>query len=328
MNTIMTVAVTGATGFVGRYVVRELLRQGYAVKALARDRAKTRGILPEKARVVVGDVLNQADVDELLQGCQACINLVGIIREVRSPGNTQTFRSLHVKAPRLLVSRCEALGVTRFIEMSALGARDTGVSEYQRTKWEGEQAVRLSELEWTIFRPSLIHGPDGEFVKTAKGWVSGHEAPWVFIPYFTRTVEDKRVPLGPVSQVDPMIQPVAVQDVARAFVAALATPESIGEVYNLVGSEVLSWPRMLTQMRDQLPGGNPTLKPVGLPGEVGAIGAMIAGHLGMGAMLPFDAGMAKMGAEDSTAGLEKFKAHFGFTPAAFSEVFSTYASRV
>ncbi|MFA6046157.1 MAG: NAD(P)H-binding protein [Phycisphaerales bacterium] len=328
MNTISTVAVTGATGFVGRYVVRELLRQGYAVKALARDRGKAKGILPDKARIVVGDVLNQADVDELLQGCQACINLVGIIREVREAGKTQTFRGMHVQAPRMLVSRCEALGVKRFIEMSALGARDTGVSEYQRTKWEGEQVIRLSELEWTIFRPSLIHGPDGEFVKTAKGWVSGQSAPFIFIPYFSRIVEDKRVPLGPVDFVDPLIQPVAVQDVARAFVAALATPASVGEIYNLVGSEVLSWPKMLTQMRDQIPGANTNLRPVGLPGEVGAIGAFAAGKLGLGALLPFDEGMARMGAEDSTASLDKLKAHFGFTPAPFSEVFSTYAARV
>lgn len=328
MNTISTVAVTGATGFVGRYVVRELLRQGYAVKALARDRAKAKGVLPEKARIVVGDVLNQADVDELLQGCQACINLVGIIREVRAPGKTQTFRAIHVQAPRLLVARCDALGVARVIHMSALGARDTGVSEYQRTKWEGEQAWRLSELEWTIFRPGLIHGPDGEFVRTAKGWVSGSSAPYVFIPYFSRIVEDKRVPLGPINFVDPVVQPVAVQDVARAFVAALATPASVGEIYNLVGSEVLSWPRMLTQMRDQIPGGSPNLRPLGLPGEVGAIGALVAGKLGLGSLLPFDEGMARMGAEDSTASLDKLKAHFGFTPAPFSEVFATYAARV
>lgn len=328
MNTISTVAVTGATGFVGRYVVRELLRQGYAVKALARDRGKAKAVLPEKARVVMGDVLNQADVDELLQGCQACINLVGIIREVRAAGKTQTFRGMHVQAPRLIASRCEALGVTRVVHMSALGARDTGVSQYQRTKWEGEQSLRLSELDWTIFRPGLIHGPDGEFVQTAKQWVGGQSAPWIFLPYFTRVVEDKRVPLGPVNFVDPVVQPVAVQDVARAFVAALATPASVGEIYNLVGSEVLSWPEMLTQMRDQIPGANPNLRPVGLPGEVGAIGAFAATKLGFGSLLPFDEGMARMGAEDSTASLDKLKAHFGFTPAPFGEVFSSYASHV
>lgn len=328
MNTISTVAVTGATGFVGRYVVRELLRQGYAVKALARDHAKAKGVLPEKARVVGGDVLNQADVDELLQGCQACINLVGIIREKRGSGNTQTFRGIHVQAPRVLVSRCEALGVGRFVHISALGARDTGVSEYQRTKWEGEQVVRLSELEWTIFRPGLIHGPDGEFVRTATGWVRGHSAPFIFLPYFTCTVEDTRVPLGPVKVIDPHVQPVAAQDVARAVVAALATPASIGEIYNLVGSESLSWPQMLVQMRDHIPGANRSLRPIGLPCHVGAIGAMIAARLGLGAMLPFDVGMARMGAEDSTASLDKLKSHFGFTPAPFSEVFNGYAGRM
>ena len=79
----------------------------------------------------------------------------------------------------------------------------------------------------------------------AKQWAGGHAAPYIFMPYFARQVEDKRVPLGPVKTVDPRIAPVAVEDVARAFVGCLENPKAFGELYNLAGSETLTWPQML-----------------------------------------------------------------------------------
>ncbi len=328
MSTISTVAVTGATGFVGRWVVRELLAKGYQVRALVRDRAKARRVLPESVACVTGDVLDAARVDELLAGAQACINLVGIIREVRTPGNTQTFEGLHTRAPRLLVDRCQALGVRRFVHMSALGVRDVGVSEYQRTKWEGEAAVRVSTLDWTIFRPGLIHGAEGEFMRLAKTWCTGHEAPWFFIPYFAREVEDLRVPLGSVTLTAPRVQPVAVQDVAVAFVRCLGTPATIGEIYNLVGPETLTWPELLGEVRDHVHGANRDLEPVGIPASAAAWGAKAASAVGLGALLPFDEGMARMGAEDSTASLDKVKTDLALNPAPFRAAFREYAHSI
>ncbi|MDX2131481.1 MAG: NAD(P)H-binding protein [Planctomycetota bacterium] len=328
MSTITTVAMTGATGFVGGYVVRELLARGYGVRALVRDRAAARSSLPGSVTLVEGDILDERRVDELLGGAQACVNLAGIIREVRTGGRAQTFERVHTRAARLLVERCTALGVRRFVQMSALGVRDVGVSEYQRTKWEAEQAVRLSELDWTIFRPSLIHGPEGEFVRLAKGLCSGHEAPWVFIPYFAREVEDVRVPLGPVTLVAPRVQPVWVQDVAGAMVRSLGTPAAVGEIYNLAGGEVLTWPEMLREVRDHVHGANRDLEPMGVPSVAAAWGAKAAGAVGLGGLLPFDEGMARMGAEDSTASVVKATEDLEFRASGFRATFRAYAGAV
>lgn len=328
----MTVAVTGSTGFVGRHMVRALLERGHTVRALVRSRSKAEMVLPrgkgDKLVLVAGDIGEARAVTELLEGADACINLLGIIREVRGRGVSQTFKKIHVEAARHLVHGCERGGVKRYLQMSALGVSDTGRSEYQKTKFEAETIVRLSTLDWTIFRPSLVHGPESEFIQMAKGWVTGRDAPWVFIPYFQRWVEDKRVPLGPMNKHDPVVAPVHVDDVAAAFCDALEKPESIGEIYNLVGSEELSFPEMLRWIRDHVPYGNASLEPFGIPGPFAAGVAKAAGFIGMGDTLPFDEGMALMGSENSRASLDKAVAHLGFTPRAFRGSFQKYAAEV
>ena len=276
--------------------------------------------------LITGDARNDADVAELVNGAAACINLIGIIRENRAA--RKTFRELHVNATRRLVHACEKAGAARFIQMSALGASDTGVAEYQRTKFEGEAIVRQSQLDWTIFRPSLIHGLGGEFIEEAASWCSGHVQPWIFLPYFRKMTEDKRVPLGSMNESDPMVQPIAVQDVAWAFAESLDNPRAVGEVYNLAGSEVLSWPEMLEWIRDHTPGANAGLKPFGIPGKLAALGAKAAGLIGLGGLLPHDEGMALMGSQDSTASLDKARNHLKFSPRPFRSTFAAYAGQL
>jgi NADH dehydrogenase len=317
---------------VGRYIVRELLQRGYGVRGLVRSREKARAALPSGAglSLVVGDVSEQGVVDRLLDGAWACINLLGILRESRGElgARPQTFQRIHVDATRLLVHRCEDQGVERYVQMSALGVSDTGVSDYQRTKFEAEMIVRLSSLDWTIFRPSIIHAPESEFIQMCKEWAAGHAAPYVFMPYFTRQVEDKRVPLGPVQSVDPKVAPVAVEDVARAFASSLENANTVGEVYNVVGSQTLTWPEMLRTIRDNVHGAHDEQPVFGIPGEAAAHMAALAKHVGLGGVLPFDEGMARMGAQDSVASLTKFREDFGFEPAGFRESFVQYASTV
>jgi NADH dehydrogenase len=330
---ISTVAVTGATGFVGREMVRALAGDGYSVRALVRSRGRANEALGElldsstaRVEVVEGDVLDPATARELVRGAQACVNLVGIIREDRRRG--VTFARMHVDAPRVLTHACRNEGVKRFIHMSALGASPTGVSEYQRSKFEGEQAVRRVGLEWTVLRPSLIHGTGSEFIRMARKWCLGAAAPFVFLPYFTGGSEDQRVPLGGVNPTDPRVAPVSVEDVCDAFVRALRAPASVGEIYNLCGSEVLTWPQMLRHMKKHIPGALPGLEPFGIPSEFAAIKARVAKMLGMGQFLPFDEGMARMSAEDSTADTTKAREHLGWIGQPFREGFATYAARI
>ncbi len=224
------VLVTGASGFVGGHVVRELVGRGFTAICLVRDEAKLAarlGPLESEAIVPVqGSVFNEQDLARCLEHADAAIHLVGIITE--SGGANQTFHRVHVEATRSVVKACEAAGVRRYVHMSALGTRpgEFEVSPYHQTKWQAEQAVRDSELDWTIFRPSLIHGPDGEFMQMMK--------------YFA--TPSLRQPVMPFfGEGRSRVQPVHVKDVARCFVRALESDDTIHGEYELGGSEVYTW---------------------------------------------------------------------------------------
>jgi len=331
------IAVTGASGFVGRHVVRELISRGHRVRAFALDQAKAEAVLPvdDGVEIVdarpllrgrrsgavdrsVGRLLADAEPDlrgpgaeaASMDGCVACVHTIGIIRETRG----RSFQSTHVDAARHVVGACEAAGVGRYIHISALGVRPEGVSEYQRSKFEGERIVRASSLEWTIFRPGFIHGPGSEFLKIARGWVTGRSAPFLFLPYFTR------------GKVEPVLSPVSASDIAWACAEAIETDETVGEVYNLVGPDVVTWPELLTALRDRITNAKPGISPRGLPGERAAKIAWAARMVGLRDALPYDEGMALMATEDSLASPDKARADFGFEPHGFVETLDGYAA--
>lgn len=324
---IKTVAVTGATGFVGSAVVAELIRRGFGVRALVRDRKKAASVLPRASDgaaigLVEGDIHDGVSAGALLDGAQACIHLIGILREARGG---VTFHRMHVASTRIIVEACQKAGIKRYLHMSALGVSDRGICPYQTTKWEAEQIVRRSGLDWTIFRPGLIHGAKSDFMKTATQWVKGETQPWFFLPYFTRGSEEKGVPLGGVTRVIPVVQPVAVEDVAIAYASALERNGAIGETYNLVGAEKISWPELLHEIRDQVHGANENLNAFGVPSEAAAIQATAAQFVGLGSLLPFDRGMALMGGQDGIAETEKVKAQLGLNARPFRSSFRRYA---
>lgn len=320
-----TVAVTGATGFVGGHVVRALLERGWKVHALGNSREKAAGLRQhEGVSVFIGDINDGALLAEATRGCDAVIHLVGIIRESKG----KRFESLHVDATRNVLAACSRNGVRRYLHMSALGVDAEGKTEYQRSKFKAEMLVRGSELDWTIFRPSLIHGPGGEFTQMLAQWCRGEIAPWVGIPYFRRPVTEQRVPFGGVDYVDPTVQPIVVTDVANYFADALERPHTIGEVFNLVGGEELSWPAMLEFVHERVPHAKEGLKPLWAPADIAALQAQAAGFIGLGDLLPFDAGMATMGAEDSASSLDRTNAYFDRVPASFTDSFPAYAGKL
>jgi NADH dehydrogenase len=324
-NTKGAVAVTGAGGFVGQQVVRTLLDRGYTVHALAHSRDKAAALRQrEGVTVTVGDINDTQALDELLRGCDAAIHLVGIIRETK----TKRFDKLHVQATRSMLAACKRRGVGRYLHMSALGVDDEGATEYQRTKFKAEQEVRTSELDWTIFRPSLIHGPNGEFTQMLAQWCRGEIAPWVGIPYFRRPETEERVPFGGVDYIDPQVQPIVVTDVAAYFVDALEKPDTIGEIFNLVGAERLTWPAMLEFAHEHVPHAKEGLRPLWAPADISALQAKAAKFVGLGNLLPFDEGMATMGAQDSTSSLERIHAFFDREPIGFTQAFPAYAKKL
>lgn len=207
--------VTGGTGFVGKAVVRALQAHGFIVRCLVRPGSEPDLKGFEAIERVPGDVLTPKGLVASMQGCAAVIHLVGIIRE--HPGLGVTFERLHAVATANMVEATQAARVRRYLYISALGTRPNARSRYHQTKWEAEERVRGSGLEWTIFRPSVIYGPgDG------------------FVTMLARMV--RRLPVVPViGNGKYQLQPVPVEQVAEAFARALTREGTAGQTYEVGG---------------------------------------------------------------------------------------------
>ena len=217
----MKVLVTGATGFVGGEIARQLKAAGHSLRVLARNPRAPRVqelVTGCGADVHPGDVLAAASLEGAFQGIEAVIHLVGIISEV----GESRFERVHTGGTRNLTTAAQRAGVRRFIHMSALGTRSDAASRYHRSKWAAEEVVRHSGLQFTIFRPSLIYGPRDQFVN----------------------LYAKIIRLSPVVPLlgSPSVrfQPVPVEAVAAAFARSLDEPKSLGQTYDLCGPEPLT----------------------------------------------------------------------------------------
>ncbi len=205
------VLVLGGSGFIGRHVVAALVRSGtkVTVPSRRRERAKHLILLPT-VDVIETDILAPGVLERLVRGHDAVINLIGVL-------HGPDFTTAHVEIPRAVVAACRATGVKRLVHMSALGAALDGPSAYQRSKGEGEQAVLdARDLEVTVFRPSVVFGPEDRFLNT-----------FACLARFTAVLA---VPCP-----DARFQPVYVGDVANAIVTSLDLPDAHGRSYELAG---------------------------------------------------------------------------------------------
>ncbi|MGN6505775.1 MAG: NAD(P)H-binding protein [Tepidisphaeraceae bacterium] len=302
-----SIFLTGGSGFVGSAVLEALLRRGHRVNALVRDRAIER----EGVTSFKGDLFDDAALDAGLAGCDAVIHLVGIIREDASRG--QTFERIHRDGAIRVMQRAQAAGVRRFVLMSALGANAQSKSDYARTKFAAETFLRSTDLEWTIFRPSVIHGPRGEFMRMLADWSFGRSLPYVYMPYFGT---------GLVGHTAKKLQPVFVDDVARAFVESLERPETIGQIIPLVGATVLDWPQMYDVVSGELLG-----KPKLAVGHPIWYMKMLT-YLAPAKWLPFNRSQVIMAGEDNVADVAETERLLGFRPAGFDENFRQYAQQL
>src|SRR5207249_271971 len=147
---------------------------GYSVRALGHRQPVA--VHAERVQPVRASLFDRTTLAEQMRGCDAVIHLVGIIME--RPAKGSTFPLIHVEGTKAVVDAAKAAGVSRYLHMSALGTRPDAVSEYHKTKYAAEQYVQHSGLDWTIFRPSLIHGPKGEFMRMEAKWARKRAAPF------------------------------------------------------------------------------------------------------------------------------------------------------
>ena len=234
MATRSVATVFGGSGFIGRYVVKRLLHQGYVVRVAVRD---PEGALFLKPAGAVGQtvplfasVTNEATVQRAVEGATLVVNLVGILSESRRGA----FRAVHAEGAGRVARLSAAAGASRLVHLSAIGADPQSPSGYGSSKAAGEAAVREAFPTATILRPSVVFGPEDAFFNRFAAMA-------------------QLLPFMPVISGNTKMQPVYVADVADAVMAGLVRPDAAGGVFELGGPrvwtfrEILAWILKLTQ---------------------------------------------------------------------------------
>jgi uncharacterized protein YbjT (DUF2867 family) len=221
------VAVIGASGFIGRYVVKRLAARGIVIAAVVRNVEAAKLLLPmgdvgQIARLGA-NLLDDARLAAAIAGAEAVINLVGILHE----SGSQRFDAIHHEGPARLGALATAAGVKRLVHISALGADPAAPSAYGRSKAAGEQALRASFPGATILRPSIVFGPEDAFFNR-----------------FARLAQ--LLPALPlIGGGTTRFQPVYVGDVADAVMAALDDRASAGQTYELGGPRIYTFKALM-----------------------------------------------------------------------------------
>jgi NADH dehydrogenase len=223
-----SILVIGGSGFIGSHIVAQLAATGRRVIVPTRrpHRARHLTVLPT-VQLVEADVYDPLALDRLMQHADAVVNLVGVLHSSGGTPWGPAFERAHVELPRRLVAACQRQRVKRFLHMSALGADQHGPSMYQRSKAAGEKImIEARGLELTSFRPSVVFGPEDNFLNMFAQLQSV-------------------LPVLALGGVQTKFQPVFVGDVAQAFVQALENVDTIGQTYELVGTTVYSMKELL-----------------------------------------------------------------------------------
>jgi len=246
----MKIALFGGTGFVGSHLVRALLTAGDEPSVLVRPGSESR--LPEQSRcrVTSGDISSSAAIEATLKDCEAVIYNIGLLKEF--PRKGITFEEAHFDGVRRVIDAAERNGVRRFLLMSANGVKRSG-TPYQDTKYRAEELLRDSDLDWTIFQPSVIFGDSSGMQEISHQLHVEIVRPPIPAPAFRSGWSKKNNSV--------VMSPVSVTDVADAFVNALSNDDTIGRTIVLGGPEVLTWEDMIVRVAEAT-GRRKTLLPV------------------------------------------------------------------
>lgn len=223
--------VFGGSGFIGRHVVRALICDGWRVRVACRRphlaiHLKSFGE-PGQIELIQANLRDAQSIAAALEGASAAVNLVGILAE----SDDQTFADIQLRGARAVAEAVKEAGITRFVHISAIGARTDSPSGYARSKAEGEAAVHEAVPQAIIFRPSIVFGPEDDF--------------------FNRFAAMARLmPVLPLVGANTRFQPVFVDDIAQAIVLALDGKATSGATYELGGPEVKTFRELVQYVCD------------------------------------------------------------------------------
>lgn len=219
--------VFGGSGFIGRNVVRELAKRGWRVRVAVRRPHHALFLRPMgvvgQVQLVQANVRDRRSVAEAVKGADAVVNLVGLLTE----DGRQRFDNVQAQGAATVAECAKAVGVSTFVQMSAIGAGPESPSRYARAKAEGERAVRAAIPTAVILRPSVVFGPEDGFFNRLGAMAAMAPA----LPIF--------------GDGEARLQPVYVDDVALALCAALERADAAGKTYELGGPRVYSFKDLL-----------------------------------------------------------------------------------
>jgi len=227
------VTVFGGSGFIGRHTVRALTARGMRVRVACRQmgRAPELRMLGDvgQVEVVQANLRVPSSVGRALEGAEACVNLVGVLHEQ----GRQRFQSLHAQGARTAAEAAALRGITRFVQVSAIGADPDSRSKYARTKALGEAAARDAIAKAVIVRPSVVFGAEDDFFNRFAAMAT--ISPCLPLPGGGKT----------------RFQPVFVGDVAQAIATAVADPGCAGKTYELGGPGVFTLRELMELVMEQ-----------------------------------------------------------------------------
>jgi len=233
-NNQKIIAIFGAGGFLGKYLMRQLTKLDYRIKVATRN-PYLKGYLkplgnPGQIELFKTNIFNPEDVKQVLKNCGFAINLIGIFYETRK----QKFSQVHAKFPYLLSNLCNETGVKNLIHISTLGVREGHVSRYMQSKLEGEKNIQNVFKSSVILRPSLIFGPEDKFFNT-----------FASIAQFSPAL-----PL--IGGGKTKFSPIYVGDIAKAIVKVLKLNNSESKIYELGGPENYSFRELMEILLEEI----------------------------------------------------------------------------
>ncbi len=297
----------GGSGFIGSHIAAQLAARNLRVIVPTRKREHAQHLLPlPTVEVVEADVNDDAALASLVRDVDAVINMIAILHGRRGDPYGPDFGAVHVELPKRLADACVAGGVRRFIHTSALGVGDAGKktlpSMYLRSKAAGEQMVRQTlGLDWTIFRPSIVFGAQDRFLNL-----------FAHLQFF--------LPVMAVARAGTRLQPIHVEDVARAYVNALDEPRTYGRVYSLAGPTAYTLGQLIRLAGQWSGHPRPVIE---LPDSIGRLQAKMLG-IAPGPRLMSEDNFDSLAIDNVT--IEPMAPELGVTPARLETIAPHYLS--
>lgn len=227
MNNNRIIALFGGSGFIGKFLIRELTKLDYRVKVATRN-PYLKGYLkplgnPGQIELFKVNIFNKEDVKQVLKNCDFVINLVGILHETKK----QKFYQIHSQFPDMLSNLCKETGIKKLVSISALGVKEKHTSKYMQSKLQGEKNIQNNFKSSVILRPSICVGPSDGF--------------------FER--------FGSIAQYSPFLPligggktkfaPIYVGDVSKSIMKAIELNNSEPRIYELGGPEIYSFKELM-----------------------------------------------------------------------------------